>query len=224
MQEQLRRYVESLFEETRPTKKAVELKEEMIQNLEDKYSDLLKEGKTPEAAFNIAVAGIGDVSGLLKQLEDGFLSEPEIERYEQAKRRSAALTAIAVMMYILSILPFPILSAINSRIAHVIGIPIFIVMVAIATGLLVYNNMTKPKSYCEADSVVDEFREWQSDNRDRRQMRTAISSALWALILVLYFILSFATMAWHVTWILFLVGGLTEALINVFSTIRRKEK
>ena len=225
MEDNLRRYIESLFEETRPTKKAVELKEEMLQNLEDKYRDLLAEGKTPEAAFNIAVAGIGDVSTLLRQLEEGFRSESEIERYENARRRSAMLTAIAVMMYILSVLPGLLLSGLGSGYAAtLIGFPVFIIMVAAATGLLIYNSMTKPRYLQETDSLVDEFREWQSDTQDRKQMRTAISTALWSLILVLYFIISFTTHAWHITWIIFLMGALVESLLNLFFAMKNRGK
>ena len=40
-----------------------------MQNLYDKYDDLLREGKTEEAAYNIAVAGVGDISPLLEELE-----------------------------------------------------------------------------------------------------------------------------------------------------------
>ena len=32
MEDKLRRYIEGLFEETRPTRKAIELREEMVQN------------------------------------------------------------------------------------------------------------------------------------------------------------------------------------------------
>ena len=222
MEDKLRRYIESLFEETKPTRKAVELKEEMLQNLEDKYRDLLAEGKTPEAAFNIAVAGIGDVSVLLRQLEDDFISEPEREQYEKARRKSAMLTAAAVMMYILSVLPVIIFQSIGSRYDYMIAIPIMFVMVAIATGLLVYNHMTKPRQHEEADTMVEEFREWQSDTQERKQMRGAISSALWSLVLVLYFIISFTTMAWHITWVIFIVGALVESLISLFFAMRRK--
>jgi len=221
MEHNLRRYIESLFEETRPTKKAVELKEEMLQNLEDKYKDLLAEGKTPEAAFNIAVAGIGDVSVLLRYLEDDAASEPEQEKHEKARRKSAMLTAIAVMMYILSVLPVLIFQSLGSRHDYLIAVPIMFIIVATATGLLIYNHMTKPKCYKNADTIVEEFREWQSDTQERKQMRGAISSALWSLILVLYFIISFTTMAWHITWVIFIVGGLVESLVSIFfATIR----
>ena len=222
MEDKLRRFIEGLFEDTKPTKKAVELKEEMIQNLEDKYKDLIAEGKTPEAAFNIAVAGIGDVSVLIRQLDEGFRSEPEQEKFEKARRKSAMLTAIAVMMYILSVLPIPIFHALDIGNTDLIGIPIFILMVAGATGLLIYNHMTKPKYYKEEDTMVEEFKEWQADTKDQKQMRGAISSALWSLIVVLYFIISFTTRAWHVSWIIFVVGGLVESLINIFFAMQRK--
>ena len=47
MQDNIRKHVEGLFAGTVPSKKSVELKEEMIQNLTEKYNDLLSEGKTP---------------------------------------------------------------------------------------------------------------------------------------------------------------------------------
>ena len=50
MENKLRAYMEELFSEVTPTKQAVELKEEILQNLMDKYHDLLAEGKSPEAA------------------------------------------------------------------------------------------------------------------------------------------------------------------------------
>ena len=221
MEDKLRGYIERLFEETTPTKKAVELKEEMLQNLEDKYRDLVDEGKTPEAAFNIAVAGIGDVSALLRQLEDDGMTGSENERYEQARRKSAMLTTIAVMMYILSVLPPVIANGLGFH-NHLASILPFIAMVAAATGILVYNNMTKPRHFKESDTMVEEFREWQADTQDSKQMRGAISTALWTLVLVIYFVFSFTTRMWHVSWIIFVIGALVESLINIFFAMQKK--
>ena len=80
MQAKLRAYMDHLFSQTRPTKAAVELKEEMLQNLTDKYNDLIAEGKTPEAAYNIATASIGDISELLAQLKQ---EESQIPHYTE---------------------------------------------------------------------------------------------------------------------------------------------
>jgi len=219
MEDKLRRYIDGLFEEAAVTKKSVELKEEMIQNLQDKYNDLLQEGKSPEAAFNIAVAGIGDVTTLLKELENDGKSAPD----EAARRKSAMFTAIAVMLYIISVLPVIIIGTIADTYDPVIGIVIMFVIVAIATGLLIYNSMTKPKYCKESDTVVEEFREWQDETHERKQMRKAISSAMWTIIAALYFIISFTTHAWHITWVIWLIGGAIESLINVFLSAKNKK-
>jgi len=225
MEDKFRKHIDSLFAETIPTKKSVELKEEMIQNLHDKYDDLIAEGKTEEAAYNIAVAGIGDVSDLLTELEAETAPElfaHDLLDMEKARRKSAMLTAIAVMLYIVSFLPFFILETTSSGYSEILGLPIGLLIVAAATGLIIYNNMTKPKFLNRRDTIVEEFREWQSDEKDRKTLRKAISSALWSIILVLYFVISFATYAWHITWIIFIIGAVAESLINVFFTIKKR--
>lgn len=66
----------------------MELKEEILQNLIDKYHDLLAEGKSPEAAFNISVASVGDVDELLSSLTAGYNPNPFPDE-ESHKNRSA---------------------------------------------------------------------------------------------------------------------------------------
>ena len=70
MEDKLRAHMDHLFREVPLTKKSVELKEEILQNLVDKYHDLIAEGKSEEAAYNIAVASVGDISELLDSLKE----------------------------------------------------------------------------------------------------------------------------------------------------------
>jgi len=217
MEDKIRGYVENLFAETAPTRKAVELKEEMIQNLNDKYNDLISEGKTREAAYNIAIAGIGDISALLNELEKDAISyEPDIVETQASRQKSAMLTSIAVVMYILCALPLIIMSLAEFRYTEHIGVPVMFLMIAAATGLLVYNSMTKPKYNKATDSIVEDFREWQSDTHDRKALRRAISSALWALTVMVYILFSFWTGWWHPAWVIFLLAAAAEAIINIF--------
>ena len=219
MEDKLRRHIDDIFEATTPSKKSVELKEEMIRNLTDKYNDLLSQGKTNEAAYNIAVAGIGDVSGLLEELEEDAMNDPKYTKeMEQAQRKSAMLTSVAVMLYILSVLPLVIIEIwVSAERAEMFGLPLFFIMVAVATGLLIYNNMTKPSAIRKSnDTMVEDFREWNSDKKARKRMRRAISSALWALVTLVYLVVSFLTFAWHITWIIFVIGVAIEAIMNIF--------
>jgi len=217
MEDMIRRYVEDLFAETAPTRKAVELKEEMIQNLHDKYNDLISEGKTLEAAYNIAIAGIGDISALLYDLEkEAITYEPGIIESQATRQKSAMLTSIAVMTYILCALPLIIMNLLGVRYASHIGVPILFLMIAAATGLLIYNSMTKPQYSKSSDSMVEDFRQWQSDKHDRKSLRKAISSALWAVVVVIYILISFWSGMWHITWVIFLLAAAAEAIINIF--------
>jgi len=195
----------------------------MIQNLNDKYRDLTTGGKTPEAAYNITIAGIGDISSLLAELEkDMKNNEPTIYETEASRQKSALITAIAVMMYILCFMPLIIMSMLNFRFTSEIGVPFMFLMIAGATGLLIYNSMTKPKPGNAPDTMVEEFREWQSDEKDRKALRKAISSALWSITVALYLIISFMTFAWHVTWIIFIIAAAAESLINVLYAVKKK--
>jgi len=222
MEDKLRRYIDDLFSETTPSKKAVELKEEMIQNLHDKFNDLVSDGKTEEAAFNIAVAGIGDISSLLDELAAEAAAEaPYMPEVEEIRVRSAMFTAIAVMGYILSPLPLIILASFGSTLTARIGLPLLFLMIAASTGLIVFSHMSKPRYFKSSDTIVDEFREWQSDTQSRKSLRKAISGALWSVIVALYFIISFSVGAWHVTWIIFLLGVALESFINVFYALKK---
>jgi hypothetical protein len=210
MVQKIRAYVDDLFAGTQPSRKSVELKEEMIQNLTEKYNDLLSQGKTPEAAYNIAIAGIGDVSDLLKDLEKETISPEAVNAYRQ---RSAMFTAIAIMMYIISVVPLILLASFSRYPnAPIIGVAIMFFLIAGATGLLIYNGMTKPK--LGKENIVEEFKQWQSDNRQEKAMRNAIGSALWTLAVAVYLIVSFTTAAWHLSWIVFLVAAAIQAVIN----------
>jgi hypothetical protein len=220
MEAQIRRHVDTLFENTPPTRKAVELKEEMIQNLTEKYRDLIDEGKSPEAAFNITVAGIGDVSGLLADLEKEGVSPDALAA---AREKSALRTAVAVMMYILSVVPLIVLSAlVHNPAAPIIGLIFMFVFIAAATGLLIYDSMTKPKYVKREDTMVEEFRQWQAESKDMKNMRSSVYAAIWALLAALYFIISFTTGAWHVTWVIFIIGVAVQAILNAVFAARKR--
>lgn len=208
MQAKLRAYMDHLFAQTRPTKAAIELKEEMLQNLTDKYNDLLAEGKSPEAAYNIATASIGDISELLAQLKQ---EENQIPRYteeqiQRSRQRSAICISVAVMLYILCVVPCIIWPN--------YGVILMFVMIAAATGLIIYNSMTKLSYHKTEDTVVEEFKEWKSESDERKKTMKSINHALGTIFLVLYFVISFSTGAWYITWLIFPISGAVQNIVK----------
>ena len=222
MEDKLRAYMDYLFRDVKPTRKSVELKEEILQNLIDKYRDLLAEGKTPEAAYNIAVASIGDMDELLAGLNDELSFEKEVsgEQLERGKKKSAILVSAAVMMYILCLLP-PILLS-GSRLEENLAPALMFLMIACGTGRLIYDHMTKPHYRKVDDSIVEEFKEWKDQTDSDRRAMKALSSALWSIITVIYIIISFWTMAWHITWVIFLIGAAVEGILKAVFELKRQ--
>jgi len=134
---------------------------------------------------------------------------PDSTEREEVRRKSAMLNAIAVALLVLGVVPVIVLGGRQ-------GIVGMFVMGAVAVGLLVFDSMMRPKASHEPDSMVEEFREWQSGNHVRRSMMRAISSAVWSVTVALYFIISFSTGAWHISWVIFLIAGAAQSLIAAF--------
>lgn len=212
MEYNIRAYVDELFQNAPHTQKAYELKVELTQNLLDKYRALLEEGKSPEEAYNLTVMSIGDVRELFDGLGDDPVQQQPVyyPPADDAKRR-AITTAGAVMMYIFSPAPLIALSIVDQP---GVGMLLFFLMIAAATGLLIFNHMTKPKKGAVPANVVQDFRQWQYKNDSRKQLLKSIRSAYWPLVLALYFVLSFGTGKWHITWVLFLIAPAVDGIIK----------
>ncbi|MEA4869304.1 MAG: permease prefix domain 1-containing protein [Christensenella sp.] len=202
MNEKLRRYIEDLFANAPSTVRAVELKEEMYQNLTDKYNDLLAEGKNEESAYNIAIASIGDVDSLIS----GLSGEKHIEG-EKSRKRSAILTAVAIALYILC--PVPVIVIQNEM-----GIMVLFLFVAVATALLIYNGVTRERYVKADDTMVEEFKEWKQNHKQKNKASEAIIGSFWLIAVCVYIVVSFMTGAWHITWIIFLIAAAIASLIR----------
>jgi len=217
MEAKIREHVEGLFVNAPNSRKAYELREEMILNLIEKYHDLIDEGKADEVAYNITIMSIGDITNLIEELEDEPMNKAE---FEQHRKTNAKRIVIAVMLYMLSPLPLIILSSLG--VPDTIGICLLFLIIAAATGLLIYNSMTKPRYVKADDTVVEEFRQWQSNRDVSGATFKSVSGAIWALTVALYFIISFATNMWGVTWIIFLVAVAVNQIVKAFFDMNRK--
>ena len=101
MREQLEQYVNLLFAGAAD---AEDIKQEILQNTLDRYDDLVAQGKVPEAAYRLAIAGIGDINEILgtKPLSSPAYSravkseqEPEDENKKPETRRPPAFFVYA---------------------------------------------------------------------------------------------------------------------------------
>lgn len=219
MLEKLRATVEELFKDAPPTKQAVEIKEEILQNTIDRYNDLISDGKSEQAAFNIAVAGIGDVSELVKGLSNPAQPTYSREEIEKDRKRSAIMLSVSVMLYILSVVPLFISEVL--RIDEVFGLVMMFVMIAAATGIIIYNSKTKLTYIKSDETVVEDFKEWSHKRKEDSSLFKAITGALFSLVLVFYIIISFLTGAWYITWLVFPLYAAITNIVKAFFDLKK---
>ena len=205
----LEKYIEYLFENAPDTKEAKEMKEEILSNLMEKYNDLLADGYSESEAYDIAVRGLGDITGLIDKLERPA-EKPMFTKEEimADKRRSGLITAIAVGLYILCVVPVIILSEFGM---DTVGVVMMFIMIATATVMLVYNSMTR---------LVKDDDDEEEEKEIIPPARKAINTAVSSIALVIYLILSFATGAWHITWVIFIISWATKQIVKAIFELR----
>lgn len=190
MRERLIQYVELLFE---AAPNSTEIKQEILQNTLDRYDDLVSQGKTEEAAYRLAISGIGDINEILTP---PVAEETVPEQEEPAQTRKLRATAIA--LYIGSAIPLFLLGGLG---AGTLGLSLTVLLAAIATYLMVLSHRSAPNQRQNAAKMP----------KDPRKEK--ISSILGPISLVIYFLVSFTTEAWAITWLIFPITGCLEGLI-----------
>ena len=70
MKEKIRQHFNQIFADAPKTRKALDLKQEMVQNAMDKYDDMVADGYSEEDAYQNVIESIGDVSELFTEVED----------------------------------------------------------------------------------------------------------------------------------------------------------
>ena len=119
-------------------------------------------------------------------------------------RKKALFTTVAVMLYILSVVVIIFFSTVLR--SPIVGVCVFFIVIAIATGLLIYIEMTKP--------LTNEKKKEKVLTREDKLYKR-ITSVLALFVLAIYLIVSFLTMAWGVTWILWIVYALLTEIIKL---------
>lgn len=200
MREQLTQYVNLLFAGAHDSE---DIRQEILQNTLDRYDDLIAAGKAPEAAYRLAISGIGDIHEILGTQEPETPVQPEAPAKENRTTDDPMrklLRAIAVGLYILCPLPLIVLDSMGMEIYGLCGT---MSIVAVATVLIILGGKKGGSS---------ETRKTEADE-PKTALGKSISAFVWAIGLVVYLAVSFLTGAWHVSWVIFPILGAISNLV-----------
>ena len=211
MKEKLIQYVDLLFAGATGSE---EIKQEILQNTLDRYDDLIAEGRSPESAYRIAISGIGDINEILGQgfqTRSSTATAPSATAPRNSSSKDSStkkiLQAVAVGLYIISLVPLIILSEIHME---TLGLCATLGICAVATVLIVLGSKNQenaqpypPKSSSPSKALCE-----------------SICHTVWVVALVLFFLISFLTGAWFITWLIFPVAGAVQGLIKAIFDLK----
>lgn len=195
MREQLIQYVKLLFAGTPDSE---EMQQEILQNTLDRYDDLISQGKTPEAAYRLAISGIGDVSEMMGQNEPAPCPLPA--RPTEQDEKNKKMKAVAIGLYICCVIPLFALGSVGDG---VLGLCLMFIMIAAATVLMVMSSDDK-----------------EAQEKEEKKPQTPLEKTLNTLALVVFLVLSFATGAWYITWLIFPIMVCVKGIVRACRDLR----
>ncbi len=221
MNERMRNHIEKLFEDAPKTRKAFELREELLVNSEERFQDLLATGVSEDDAFKHVISSIGNVNELFQGLVE---SKPEDMAVIEARiQKIAVIRTVAVGLYIFSVFLFLVCAMFDmyTRLdLAMIGMAAMIFIAIIPTCMLVYAANIYPKYRKREDTIVEEFKEWKSETKKAKSVKGAVSCIVWTAALLLYFAVSFATFAWYASWIIFVAAACVQAIVELIFRLK----
>ena len=225
MNERIRKHINELFADAPKTRKSAELKEEMAQNAIEKYQDLVNEGYQEEEAIRNVIGSIGDVT----ELFDGLKDQDPLAITEEDRKKKAMLISIAAGLYIFAGVTLivcmvfcttyfyrePQLNMLGLALAALICIP--------PTCMLVYAANRYPSYQKKEENFVEIYKETVSRRSREKSIQASVSIIVWMVTLIVYFLISFVSGRWDMSWITFLMGVCAQAGVTLIFNLRRSQ-
>ena len=127
---------------------------------------------------------------------------------EDKKAKFARNIAISVALYIISLVAIIGTSTIGQEI---LGVCLFFTILAIATGIIIYSAIVYGK----------EKEEKTKQEKKKDEVGKAVTVIIGLIGVVIYFLVSFTTCAWHITWIIFLIIGVCNAIVRLIFGLKK---
>lgn len=120
---------------------------------------------------------------------------------QEITRKRAILLSTGIFLYFLSVVSIIVFEEIGLN--SIIGVSSFLIICGIATSLIIYQAMVYSKE--------EKLKEKEQESPKVKLITESVA----IIFLIIYFIISFSTMAWHITWIIWLIYAVIENIIKI---------
>ena len=161
--------------------------------------------------FEIGVEEL--LTGKVKEENDQAKEEikEKVLTKQEAKEKSAKVVSGSIFIYILAVALIMILIPVK-HVNPIIASSIFLILIGWGTARIIKNYMSMPK-----------FEKTKEEKKEEKIVKQ-INGIIGSICVALYFILSFTTMAWHVTWVIFIIDGLICQVVKLIFMLKGDEE
>ena len=216
----IRNYINAMFSSLPKTPEILRLQAEMMENMEDKYNDLIREGKSEHEAVGIILADIGSAENLKAEL--GITdTEPQedhsafLTQRAAFQRKFAIAIASGVVLCICAIIAGAVCDAFTHNDTYTCLA--FFVPIAAAVAIFVYFGIRE-------DWYENRYKEiYHEAEPESKGFSDAIAAIIFPLAVVIYLILGFVFDLWHPGWIIFPICGLIVAAVEAYEKLKARQ-
>lgn len=137
--------------------------------------------------------------------------EEKVLTRQEVKEKSAKIVSISIFIYIAAV-AFLMIAIPVQHANPIIASSIFLLLIGWATARIVRNYMSIPK-----------FEKTKEEKRQDK-IQKEINGIIGSICVAIYFIVSFITLAWHITWVIFIIYGLICQVVRLIFMLKEGEE
>lgn len=146
-----------------------------------------------------------------KKTKEVEVEEEKTPSKQEIRRKSAEVVSTSIFIYIVAValltVAIPVL-----KMNPIVASAIFLCAIAWATARIVKHYMSIPK-----------FKKTKEEKRENEIVKQ-INGIVGGICTAIYFIVSFVTMAWYITWVIFVINGLICQIIKLLFMLKEEKE
>lgn len=191
MKREIERKIKSLCDEIGTS--AAAACEKVTSDLETEYDRLVENGMAELDAYRNVLKDLDKIKETLASLEKTPAEKATAEKRSKIKDLKKITSKISTCMWLLTVILYFLVSFIYGH-WHITWL------------IFLWGSM--------GEIVLDMVVNYNKGKPLRKVLKSGLSGIMWLLTVILFFLISFATGRWGITWIIFICGTLLQTVIG----------
>lgn len=145
------------------------------------------------------------------KVEKQEVVQEKVPTKEEVRKKSAEVVSTSVFIYIAAVAVLIVAIPVFG-INPILATGVFLCMIAWATVRIIKHYMSIPKF------------EKDKEEKKEEEIIKQINGIIGTICAIIYFAVSFITMAWHITWVIFIIDGLICQIVKLLFILKDKEE